>query len=79
MLLAGCANERIIEKPVPVEVVRVERIPIPADLLVLHNKTTIPETVTYGETLQLWAADRGIIDTLLGQLDAIRSLNNEPE
>ena len=50
-------------------------MPVPADLLTLHQPTTIPDVLTYGELVQLWSADRGIIHTLLGQIQAIRSLN----
>ena len=38
-------------------------VPVPADLLVQHQKTTIPESLTYGDAMQLWSADRAIIDT----------------
>lgn len=65
----------IVEKPVPVEVPGpVEWREIPPNLLIQHNKTTIPEAITYGEALQLWSEDRAIVDTLLGQLSAIGSL-----
>jgi hypothetical protein len=73
--LAACGTQKVVEKPVLVETVRVERVPVPADLLALHQPTTIPESMTYGEAMQLWSADRGIIHTLLGQIEAIRSLN----
>lgn len=65
-----------MEKPVPVEVFHVEQLPVPAELLVQHQKTTIPEVLTYGQAMQLWSADRSIIDTLLGQIRAIESLND---
>jgi hypothetical protein len=51
-------------------------VPVPDNLLLQHQKTTIPESMTYGEALQLWAEDRGIIDTLLGQLLGIKSLSD---
>jgi hypothetical protein len=51
---------------------------IPDNLLIQHNKTTIPEVITYGEALQLWAEDRAIVETQNGQLSAIRSLG-EPD
>ena len=74
--LASCATETIVDRPVPVEVIRYERVPIPADLLVKHNKTAIPDGLTYAEAIELWSLDRAIIDTHNGQLDALRSLNN---
>lgn len=77
LTFSACSTERVITQPEVVEVVRVERVTIPPDLLVLHNPTTLPEALTYGEALQLWAEDRSIIKTLLGQLQAIESLNGE--
>jgi hypothetical protein len=76
LTLSGCESTRIVEKPVPVEVVRVERVPVPADLLIRHIKVTIPPTLTYGEAIQLWAEDRAIVDKLNGQLQAIEVLND---
>ena len=75
-LFGGCATERIVEKPVPVNVVRTERVPVPSDMLVRHQKTTVPDSLTYGEAIQLWSEDRRIIDTLLGQIEAIEALND---
>ena len=77
LTLCGCETVRIVEKPVVVEVVKFKRVPVPAEHLVLHHKTTLPATLTYGEAIQLWAADRAIIDTQNGQLEAIGVLNDE--
>ena len=64
-----------MEKPVPVPGPTViEYIDVPADLLVMHQKSTIPEAVTYGDVVLLWSLDRATIDILLGQLQAIESL-----
>lgn len=50
---------------------------IDADLLVRHEPTTIPEgDVPYSQGLQLWAIDRGLIQTLNGQLLGISSLGS---
>lgn len=78
-LFAACGTERVVEKPVLVEVPGpVEYVAVPADLLLRHIKTTIPATLTYGEALQLWAEDRAIIEKQNGQLAAIEVLNDGP-
>lgn len=78
IFLAACGTTRVVASPVPVEVPGpVQWQDVPAALLVLHQKATIPGELTYGEAMQLWSADRGIIDTLLGQLEGISSLNDE--
>ena len=76
--LAACGTTRVVASPVAVEIEgAVQWQDVPADLLVLHQKAPIPSELTYGEAMQLWSADRGIIDTLLGQLEGIASLNDE--
>ena len=76
-LLVGCGTtEVIVEKPVPVEVVRVERVPVPIDLLIQRNKSTLPDALKYGEALQLWAEDRANLDSVNAQLGAIQGLSN---
>ena len=74
---AGCAKERIVEVPVPVEVVKIQRVQVPDDFLTQHNPVSIPEKVTYGRVLELWAVDRSIIETQNGQLRAIGALNEQ--
>lgn len=75
--LHGCASERVVEKPIVVHVPGpVKYVDIPPELLVKHQKTDIPESITWGEGAILWSLDRAIIDTLLGQLAAIESLND---
>lgn len=77
LCLTACGSrEVIVEKPVPVEVPGpVQYIPVPSDLLLLRQPSTIPDGVTYGEALTLWAIDRATIEALLGQLRAIEVLN----
>ncbi len=74
--LTSCGTERVIEEPVGVEVVRVEYVAVPSDLLLMRQPTTIPESVTYGEALLLWSEDRATIGALLGQLEGIGVLND---
>ena len=79
-LLTACGTERVITQPEVVEVVRVERVTVPGDLLIQHNKTTIQEgPVSFAEAIEYWSLDRAIIDTLNGQIRAIESLNDESE
>ena len=76
-MVSGCGTtEVIVEKPVPVEVVRVERVPVPIDLLIQRNKSTLPDALKYGEALQLWAEDRANLDSVNAQLGAIQGLSN---
>jgi hypothetical protein len=72
--LNGCAHETLVEVPVPVEVVRVERIPVPADLLVTEAPAEIPEGLTYGQAIHLWSIDRAKLETVNGRIDAVRAL-----
>lgn len=72
--LTACGTERIIEKPVPVEIVRIETMPVPDDLLRPGVKKDIPDGMTYGQAIESWAADRFTIDKLNGQLKAISVL-----
>ena len=74
--LNGCANEVLVPEPVIVEVVTVERLPVPADLLIQRTKSTVPEALTYGDGLQLWAEDRANLDSVNAQLGAIDGLGN---
>ena len=75
LIFSGCSTEKVITQPEVVEIIKVERVSVPNELLVKHQPTTVPETLTYGEALQLWAEDRGIIKTQNGQIAAIESLN----
>ena len=77
LFLTACGNTKIIEKPVPVPVEVVKYIEVPFDLTMKRNKVTLPDTLTYGEALELWSVDRATIDTLNGQLEAVESLGNE--
>jgi hypothetical protein len=70
----ACSTERIVEKPVPYEVVRYETVPVPAELTSECEKRPIPEDLTYGEALALWAEDRASMDVCNGRLRAIRGL-----
>ncbi len=51
-----------------------EIVAVPGDLLVQHQKTTIPESITYGEAMLLWSGDRSIIDPPDAQIKGIASL-----
>lgn len=71
-LCAGC-SPRVIVKPEPVEVVRVERIPFPPDLLAPCGADTGP-IATNGDLLAALLETRRALDACNAQLDALRSL-----
>ena len=77
--LSGCSSQEVITpQPVIIEVPGpVQFVDVPPDLLVLHNKSIVPEGLTFGEAMQLWVADRETIDVLLGNIGAISSLGTE--
>jgi hypothetical protein len=72
--LTACGTERVVEKPVIVEVVKTEWREVPADLTARCAKSEIPEAMTYGEALESWAKDRASIDACNGKLAGIESL-----
>ena len=72
--LSGCGQTEIIERPVPVEVVRTEFVPIPADLTEPGAPAVIPDGLTYGDALELWAVDRATIETQAERLRQIRAI-----
>lgn len=76
LLFAGCSTDRIIDRPVPVEVVRTEYIPVSESLVTPIEPSVIPDKLTYGMALTLWAQDRRAIANLNKQLEEIRSLSN---
>lgn len=78
-LLTACGTERVLERPVPVEIVRIERVPVPAELLVPIAKQSIPDGITFGEALVKWSHDRATIEALNGRLAAIDSLSEKDE
>ncbi len=76
IFLTACATERVVEKPVIVEVPGpVEFIPVPGEHLA-RQKITVPPSLTYGEALELFAEALTAIDKLNGQLAAIEVLND---
>ena len=77
LFLTACGNTKIIEKPVPVPYEVTRYVDVPDDLVIPREKTEIPETITYGEALELWSVDRATIDTLNGQMEAVDSLSEE--
>lgn len=72
--LTACAPERIVPKPEIVRVTVTKTVPVPADMTLEVAKTPKPARATYGETLELWDRDRGIIDILNARLRAIQAL-----
>jgi hypothetical protein len=70
----ACANETLVAAPVPVPIVEVERVSVPADLLVTEAPAEIPEGLTYGAALHLWSIDRASLETVNGRIEAVRVL-----
>lgn len=52
---------------------------VPAELTRTVKKSDIPDAVTYGDALKLWAEDRQNIDVLNGQMVAIKGLLADEE
>lgn len=74
LCMTGCVREVIVEKPVPVEVVRIERVTVPPELLHGEHPETLPEALSFAQALELWALDRQHLQTLNGRLRAIQAL-----
>jgi hypothetical protein len=74
LLLTACGTERVVERPVIHEVVRVEWREIPADLTARCPKSEIPDSLTFGQAVELWAEDRAAIEQCNGKLAGIESL-----
>lgn len=79
LTLSACSTTEIVEKPVPVEVVKTEFVPVPADLVAEIPKNTVPDGLTFADALELWSEDRAIIDTLNARLRGIQGLSEDSE
>ena len=72
--LTACGATKLVEVPVPVEVTRYESLPVPEDLTIEVPPSEIPDALTYGQAIGLWADDRATIEILNARLKAIRNL-----
>ena len=72
----ACAPTRVVTKPEVVTVTKTEWKPVPADLVKPENPAEIPNSVTYGDALALWAEDRRSLAIVNGRLKAIESLGD---
>lgn len=75
--LSACGSVKVVEKPVPVEVVRTEYVPVPFQLVRPRQLQTVPDTMTYGDAMILWARDREALRNANAQLIAIGKLGND--
>lgn len=75
IFLTACTTERLVEVPVPVEIVRTETAAIPDDLTEPVEKAVVSESMTYGEALAAWADDRASVDVANAKLKAIRKIS----
>jgi hypothetical protein len=57
-----------------VEIIKVERILVPSDLLVTEKPAEIPQGLTYGQALHLWSIDRASLEVVNGRIEAVRVL-----
>jgi len=48
---------------------------VPPDLLAESPKQAIPDTLTFGQAIELWSEDRASLDTVNGQLRGIKELS----
>ena len=78
LFLTACATEKVVERPVVVHTTESKWREIPSDLTRTLPKQPIPQSLTYGEFIEVCSRDRATIDTLNGQLLGISSLS-EPE
>ena len=78
LCLTACGT-KTITKPEIVYLDRVEYIPVPADLLRTIPRQAIPESLTYGELIEVCSKDRATIGKLNGQLVGISSLGDPGE
>lgn len=76
-LLTACGTEKVVEKPVPVRVEVVKWTPVPKDLTRQLPKQAIPDTLTYGQAIELWSRDRGSLDIVNARLRGIQELSSE--
>ena len=74
LLLTACGSTEVIPEPVVIETVRTEFVPIPPDLLAVHVKSEVPESLTWSELAQLWVADRENLDKANANLKAIAEI-----
>lgn len=74
ILSTGCARTEVVERPVPVEVVKYEQVPVPADLLSPIPPQVVPDALSFAQALELWIEDREAIERLNGRLRAIQEL-----
>lgn len=51
--------------------------PVPADLTEEVPKTVIPDSLTYGEAIDLWSQDRVGLDVANGRLRGIQELSDD--
>ena len=76
LCLTSCASERVVLQPKVVTETVTEYIPVPADYLIQHQKEIVPDLLTYGEAIALWAEDRANLDKANSQLESIGNLSN---
>lgn len=75
LLLNACGTERVITRPVIHERQVACYVPVPLDFLEQPTLTSVPDDLTYGEALTLWAEDRAALLVAVARLRSIQALN----
>lgn len=79
MSVTACGGTEVVRQPEIVEVVRHKTVNVPAELLKPCVKRPVPDDLTYGAAMVLWAEDRAALDACDGQISGIGVLSDGSE
>jgi len=80
LIASGCAQTRVVERPVPVEVVRVEYVPIPAECRAPcpPDPQPVRQGDPAGRLVDAYRAQQAIIACLRARLECIEKATAKP-